>query len=252
MSFCLLVTRPDPGGAALCELIQRQGDVAIHFPTIIFAPPPDTAAFQRGLELLGEQDWLLFVSPQAVRASVPAIRRAWPVLPNTVRFAAVGAGTANALQEAGYQVSCVPDSEWSSEGLLDSPEFQAIENQHVAVIRGEGGREILEKILTERGAKVISLIAYQRMIPEIDISPYLPLVKDAKIDAIICTSFEGVANLKQLFAAVFPALKVIPLIVVSERIKSLAQQAGFQTIWVADNASHEAILAIIAQKRNEL
>ncbi len=252
-SICILVTRPDPGGAELCELIQAQGEIALHFPTIIFAPPPDQAAFEETIAQLGEQDWLLFVSPQAVRASVPAIRRAWPVLPESVQFAAVGAGTAKALDEAGYRVACMPDSEWSSEGLLDSDEFQDIEDKHIAVIRGEGGREILEKILRERGAEVISVVAHQRTVPAMETNPYLPLLKDDKIDMIVCTSWEGVSNLKQLFGkAGWPALKRIPLIVISERIKALAEDAGFQTIWVASNASHQAILTTIAEKREEL
>ena len=252
-SLCIMVTRPDPGGAELCELIQAQGDIPLHFPTIEFAPPQDVSAFEQTIKQLGQQDWLLFVSPQAVRASVPAIRRAWPQFPASVQFAAVGAGTAKALEQAGYRVNCLPDSEWSSEGLLDSDEFQAIEDQHVAVIRGEGGREILEKILEDRGAEVISVVAYERARPEVDTRPYLALLGDGKIDAIVCTSFEGVSNLKQLIGeAGWPALKQVPLIVVSERIKALAWDAGFQTIWVATNASHEAILAVIAQIRNKL
>lgn len=252
-SLYVMVTRPDPGGSELCHHIQKQGDIALHFPTIVFAPPPDSVAFEQAISRLGEQDWLLFVSPQAVRASVPAIRRAWPVLPPTVHFAAIGAGTASALEEAGYNVSVTPTNEWNSESLLDTPEFQAIKGDRVAVIRGEGGREILEKILQERGAEVMSVVAYQRTKPAIDAAPYLPLLKDNKIDIIICTSYEGVSNLKELFGeTAWEALKQIPLIVVSERIKALAQETGFLTIWVASNASHQAILATIAEKRNEV
>lgn len=248
----IMVTRPDPGGAELCEAIQSQGDVAIHFPTIEFAPPSDQSAFEQTITRLGEQDWLLFVSPQAVRASVSAIRRTWPILPESVHFAAIGAGTAKALAQAGYHVAFIPDSEWSSEGLLDSDEFQNIQHQRIAVIRGGGGREILEKILLERGAEVISVVAYQRTKPKVDIGSYLPLLKDGKIDAIVCTSYEGVSNLKELVGtADWEALRQIPLIVVSERIKLLAGEAGFQTIWVAANASHEAILALIAQRRDD-
>jgi len=252
-SLCILVTRPDPGGEELCEQLQAQGDVALHFPTIVFVPPDDEAAFAESVSLVGDQDWLLFVSPQAVRASVPAIRRAWPVMPESVRFAAIGAGTAKALEEAGYNVAVTPDTEWSAEGLLDSPAFQEIEGQRVAVVRGEGGREILETILAERDAEVVSMIAYQRAKPKVDIKPYLILLKDDKIDLIVCTSFEGVVNLQELIGeAGWPMLKTVPLLVVSDRIKALARELGFQTIWVASNASHAAILKVIALKRKEL
>ena len=32
---------PDPNGAELCAFLQTQGDQAIHFPTLVFNPPPD-------------------------------------------------------------------------------------------------------------------------------------------------------------------------------------------------------------------
>jgi len=247
----ILVTRPDPRGVELCAAIEALGDEAIHFPTIIFSPPPDPLAFEQALSRLGEQDWLLFVSPQAVRASVPAIRRVWPQLPETVKFAAIGAGTANALAQAGYNVSFIPQDEWSSDALLGSAEFRAVTSQRIAIIRGEGGRELLEKILVERGAQVVSAIAYKRTKPELDVSEVSALLFDKRIDMVVCTSFEGVANLKQLLARNWTELQHVSLIVVSERMKALASDAGFQTIWVASDASNQAILAEIAQKRND-
>ena len=250
-AISVLITRPDPAGSELCALIEAEGDHAIKFPTIDFAEPADRDAFQHAIAELGKQDWLIFVSPRAVYESVPTIRRQWPLLPETVKFAAVGAGTAKALYEAGYR-AIYPEREWSSEGLLALPEFQSIDNQHIAIVRGEDGREHLANSLIARGAQVMHVIAYQRVLPKADITSVLALVKAHKIDAIVCTSFDGVRNLKTLFAADWPLFSAIPLIVVSERIKMLARDLNFQTIWVARNASHAAILELLAQKRNEI
>lgn len=249
----ILVTRPHPAGTELCHLIESQGDQAIHLPTIAFEPPTDLSKFQQSIDALGEQDWLIFISPQAVYASIAAICKAWPQLPPSVTVAAVGEGTAKALKKAGYIVATHPPAEWSSEGLLALPEFQSIQGKKVAIIRGEGGRELLEKTLLTRGAEVMHVIAYQRVIPKIKMSSYLNLLKQKTIDVMICTSYEGVQNLKKLFGDTGSLyLPSIPLIVVSQRIKILAQDLGFQTIWVASNASHQAILEVLAQKRNEL
>jgi hypothetical protein len=43
-------------------------------------------------------------------------------------------------------------------------------------------------------------------------------------------------------------LKELPLMVMSERIKMLACDLGFQTIWVARNAGQTAILELLHEK----
>lgn len=240
----IVVTRPDPQGSELCRLIEQVGGGSIFFPTIAFAPPPDSAVLQQALSLLGEQDWLVFISPQAVYAGVPLIRRTWPDFPANVQFAAVGAGTKNALHEAGYEVAHYPE-EGGSEGVLALPAFQDLSGKKVAIIRGVGGRELLDDVFAERGARVLPVIVYQRVLPQAHNTEWLA---ERKIDAIVCTSFEGVQNLKDMLGeTVWPLIKTLPLLVVSDRIKSLAQDLGFQTIWVSSAASNEAILERLMQ-----
>jgi len=249
----VLVTRPDPAGSVLCEAIRTKGGEAIHLPTIAFAPPEDEARFEEAVEQLGVQDWLVFVSPQAVYASIPAIRRQWPVFPSDIKITAIGAGTAEALQQAGYQVASIPQMEWNSEALFEMLKSDGIKGKKIAIIRGEGGREVLEAILAEEGAIPLSLIAYRRVLPAIELETNLVLLASHQIDAIVCTSFEGVKNLKLLLTdAAWPYLKKIPLIVISERIKELARGIGFQMIWVAKNASHQTILDCLEEKKEEI
>lgn len=248
----IMVTRPGHAGEELCKEIKEAGGHATFFPTIAFGPPPDAKAFQQAIDKLGACDWLVFISPQAVVSSVPAIRKAWPEFPSNVKFAAVGASTAAALRDAGYD-ALYPADEWGSEGLLEMPEFQELDDQRIAIIRGEGGRELLEQIFIERGARVIHVVAYHRILPKVDVSEYVHLLRQHRIDAIIATSFEGVQNLKTLIGAEgWLFLKEIPLIVASLRIKSLARELGFKTIWVADNASHDAIINMLVDKREFL
>lgn len=247
-----MITRPNPAGAELCGLIKSYDGHAIHLPAIQFGPPPDSQAFQRAIQSVFGQDWLIFISPQAVYASVAAIRSAWPQLPSQVKFAAVGAGTAKALEDAGYNVALCP-GEWNSEGLLNQPELKSVQGKKIAIIRGVGGRELLTETLALRGAEITPLIAYQRLLPNIDVHPYLALLEKKKVDVVVCSSFEGVQNFKKLFASTgWSTIQQIPLIVVSERIKMLARNLDFQTIWVARNASHEAVLDLLAMKRKEL
>lgn len=243
----VMVTRPDPQGSELCQLIEAQGGRALHLPTIAIAPPPDLLAFRQAIRVLGGQEWLIFISPQAVYASIAAIKRAWPEFPRQTKFAAIGAATANALEADGYAAAIHPTTEWNSESLLALPAFWQVAGKYIAIIRGAGGREWLEKTLIARGAKVTSVMAYQRVLPQVDTQECLNLLEQHSINRIVCTSFTGVSNLKQLFSEKgWLYLKTIVLIVPSWRIKILAQDLGFQTIWVARNASHQAMLEILS------
>jgi uroporphyrinogen-III synthase len=246
----ILITRPEIQGRELCQRITEHGAHPIHFPTIAFAGPPDEQAFTQALMQLGEQDTLIFISPQAVYASIAHIRKHWPHFPDTVKWAAVGAGTAKALQEAGYNAVLYPDKQQNSEGLLALPEFQHVTDKKIAIIRGAGGREHLDKILAERGASVLPVIAYERILPTMDISDCLSRLKQRAIDVIVCTSYDSIRNLKILLGdAGWPYLQEIPVIVVSVRIKMLAEDLGFRRIWVTRDASQTAILDTLKDVR---
>ena len=89
----VLVTRPHSAGAELCVLLTAHGMQATHLPTIEFKPTQDTAALSTAMQQIGAQNCLIFISPQAVYASIPYIRRAWPELPPTIQLAAITLAT---------------------------------------------------------------------------------------------------------------------------------------------------------------
>lgn len=249
----VLVTRPEPQGPLLCEQIERYHGKAIYFPVIIIEPPQDKTKLDQGIAKIDQQDWLIFISPQAVYACAEKIHTYWPKFPPKVRVAAVGQGTAQALKTANLPVDLYPADEWNSEGLLASEALSAIEGKKVTLFRGEGGRELLANVLGERGAKVSHVIAYRRSLPRVDVSSFVDLFQDGKIDVIVCSSGEGVQNLHILLVKEIGAnLLDMPLVVVSERMKTLAESLGFQRIWVAKNASHGAMLNILAEIRKHL
>jgi uroporphyrinogen-III synthase len=241
----ILVTRPDPAGSALCKKIDAEGYKAIHLPTIKFAFPKDGEVLRKTVALLGEQDWIIFVSPQAVLTCVPLLRDAWPIMPENVKMAAIGAGTATVLSVAGYQ-AIFPENEWTAEGLLKLPAFFDIAYKRIAIVRGEGGREVIEDELIARKAQVSSVIIYRRVMPDVDMTRYIQLLKDKQIDIVTSTSCTGVENLKKMVGdSAWPYLQKVPLIVVSERIKKVAHDLGFESIHLASNASDASILKTI-------
>lgn len=239
----LLVTRPAPAGERLCQTLAKLGDNAIHFPTMEIRK----IDIENLIKTLTQPDWVIFISPQAVFAANEYLTTL-----STAKFAAVGEGTAKQLRARGYEV-VTPEQQWESEGLLAMPLFKNLTGTSIAIIQGVGGRGLLNAELAKRGAKVTTIAAYERVLPTIEIQPYLAMLTENKIDAVICASFTSVLYLKILLGhTVWNSLKLLPVIVPSMRIKKLAQELEFQTIWVAENASDEAVINLLSEKRIEL
>jgi len=235
----VMVTRPEPQGDRLCQLIRESGGHAIHFPTLVIEPLHD----QPVLEPL--YDWIIFVSPSAAYYAVNLLPFPLP------KVAAVGLSTAEVLIQHGITVTAYPEEDWSTEGLLKLPEFQHIVGQKIRIIKGEEGRETLAHTLQSRGAQVSLQSVYRRILPEIDPAPIRLLLRAHKIDIIVCTSTEGIRNLLQLLGEESKSFLLnVPLLVISERLKDYAGELGFQVIKLAKNASHQSILASL--KKDEL
>jgi len=249
--FHVLVTRPKPQGEALCQHLQAEGFDTVYLPAIEIQLLPDLSLLRQQIAQLDQYAWAIFVSRSAVLTS-QAIHEQWPQLPPNLQIAAIGEGTAAALKQAGIVVNLYPPAEWSSEGLLSLPALQNLAGKKVAVFCGVGGRELLVNRLQERGAEVIRFISYQRCLPQIDMVPYRERLDQGQLDAMICTSFEGLANVQQLFGQpTWLKLRKIPLVLISERIMIQAKDFGFENCFLAKNASHEGITQALRMIRNK-
>jgi len=249
----VLVTRPQPAGEALSQEIREQGGIAINLPTIEFGNAPVNEPWQEKIALLNQQDWLIFVSPHAVKTGLALLQQEGTTLPSHLKLAAVGSATAQALTTEGYHVDAYPAENQSSEGLLALRIFENVAGKRIMIVRGEGGRETLENNLRAKGAMVTPWITYRRLLPTLNTVECDTLCQPGRFDVVVTTSYEGVKNFKILAGDKgWSIIQSIPLIVVSERVKLLAMALGFQTIWVAKNASHAAIIEILSKRRNDL
>lgn len=250
----ILVTRPKPQGVELCERIRAKQGNPLFFPTLEIVPTENMTKAEQQIALLKDYDWLIFTSPQAVYHGVPVIKKQLGLLPDTLRFAAIGGGTLQALQRENISSAICSGKEWSSEGLLDLPELHDIRGKRIAIIKGEGGREKLTESLSLRGAAVLNIAVYQRRMPiDVNLHEYLDLLKKQKIDIIVSASGASMLNLLQMTGEVYQDLLLpIPIVVVSERLVMLAEGMHFRHVFLADNASHDNILKALVTVRNML
>ncbi len=240
----MLVTRPAHQAETLCRMIAAAGGEPVRLPAIEIAPPADPAALATILSRLDRFDLAIFVSPNAVRATLTQLHGH---LPAALALAAVGEGTQRALAAAGHADVLAPGERFDSEGLLALPDLQQVRGQRVLILRGDGGRELLADTLRSRGAEVTYAECYRRQLPAVPDPVALAHLAAGEIDVAVITSGEGLANLLALGGdAARTKLLATPLVVVSARQAQAARALGFHAaIEIAARADDAAILAAV-------
>lgn len=211
----VLVTRPAAQALTLAASIEQCGGTALSFPAICIAPIEVRAA--------AEHDLVVFVSVNAVAHGARCIEKR----PGT-RIAAIGKATASALSEAGLAVDLVPESGFNSEALLAHPELDLARSSRVLIVRGAGGRELLQETFAARGCTVSTLEVYERTLPTVDAAHRNAVEAswaDGGVDVVTATSVETLQNLWALLSERGrELLRNTPLLAASKRIAAAAEE----------------------------
>lgn len=220
-----LVLRPCGQAGALRQQLQRLGAEVTHCPTTDIQPLAPAAA---QLEAVAGAHWLIFVSPNAVTQGLRVLGGAGGALPQRVRLAAVGAGTARALRAAGRAPDALPAEGGGGAVLLRHPELQSMDGQRVVIVRGEGGREELAQVLAERGARVSYLEVYRRLPARgVNAAGTLARWRQGSVRVTIVTSVSGWRHLLALApAAARRAILDGAVVAVSRRVLEAAASDG--------------------------
>ena len=157
----IVVTRPRGQATQLTQRIEQIGGNVVLFPLLEIASTNDQQTLNALVARLDEFDLAIFISPNAVRFGMEAIQSAHG-LPENLKIATVGQGSAKALRNFGVQDVISPQSRSDSEALLALPELQNVTNWRIIIFRGNGGRELLGDTLKARGATVDYAECYQR------------------------------------------------------------------------------------------
>lgn len=224
------MTRPKGQSQQLIDLIEANGGKVVIFPVMEIQEPTDPTAFHRLIEQLDSYDMAIFISPTAVERcleKVPASRE-WP---SGILVAAVGQGTARALEARGVNRVITPSGQADSESLLKLIEMIDVSGMRILILRGQGGREHLADTLQQRGAKVTYAECYRRAKPETSVDPLLAALKQADLAGITVTSSEGLDNLFEMAGPENRGkIASIPCFVIHERIAAAARKQGIHTI----------------------
>jgi uroporphyrinogen-III synthase len=228
----VLVTRPAHQNEELCRLISQAGGIGIPLPMLLIVPPINVKAARLRLQRLAEFDIAIFISRNAVEQAFELLDSA--ALPPGPALAAVGAATATALKSRGCEAILMPETDFSSEGLLMLNVLREVRGRRIAIIRGEGGRELLAAELQRRGATVEAMEIYRRQPPAISPAEWQAVFSPAAPDLLTASSTLVLQNLLELIPNDYRnSLVHRPLAVLGERSREYALQQGFQNVYIA-------------------
>jgi uroporphyrinogen-III synthase len=235
----VVVTRPAAQAARFAALAAAAGARPLLLPTIEIEPIELDAASRARLAP-DEFDWAIYTSANAVEFSTRQLPR-----PQRARVAAVGRGTARALQERGIEVHALPRTTADSEGLLALECFADLRGRRVLILKGRGGRTLLREELERRGAEVVTGDVYERhpgsaRPATLDV---LRAASESRRIAVAATSTEVLAALLQLAPEDrCPRLRDALLLVPGERVAAAARDLGWRGRLVVAPSAEDAVM----------
>lgn len=228
----ILLTRPGRISEQLKKNIEDAGGRALHLPSMEIHAVTEPGAVKQLLAGLTEFDILIFVSRNAVKYACEIFPGIVSTTHDKIVFA-IGSGTNEELQTAGFKQVTYTNSNTGSEALLALDELQQknILNRKIMIMRGEGGRELLGETLLARGAEIQYVELYSRVKPQVEPVIISNMWREERPDAVVLTSADGLSNLLEMTAEKDRSIFLnTRLVVISQRLKSIAESLGFNAV----------------------
>ncbi|PIG91881.1 uroporphyrinogen-III C-methyltransferase [Gloeocapsopsis sp. IPPAS B-1203] len=198
----ILITRSAGQLSEFGDRLVTAGANVLEMPALEIGPPTSWEDLDRAIAHLGDFDWLILTSTNGVDyfftrlATQGKDARALA----GVKIAVVGEKTAHSLEEHGLQPDFIPPN-FIADALIEHfPE--ALLAKKVLFPRVEtGGREVLVKEFTAKGAEVVEVAAYESRCPQTISPDALTALQQQVVDVITFASSKTVKNFCQLLAS---------------------------------------------------
>ena len=239
----ILNTRPKAQSLELEQAIIRAGGVSVSLPTL--AIEPNSLSWLDRLPPLSQVNQAIFISANAVDYFFKGLTSP---LPKTIEITCIGKACAESLKKWHIHANHMPLIADSTH-LLQLSALQKISGQTILLIKGDNGRPLIEQTLLMRGAVVIPLAVYRRILAPSQPDYVRSLWQEEKVDMILITSEESLHNLFTLLGEeALPWLCHTPCMVISERLADVARQAGIQNVWVSP---YDALIPSLQQFKDK-
>jgi uroporphyrinogen-III synthase len=245
----LLNTRPLLQGATLTALCQPKNIHCIRYPAldIVFLP----------LENIPTLPWdkIIFISANAVEGFIKTSLFEAKLKAKEIHSAplyAIGQATANALRQQNLMPKKISQTQFDTEHFLQQHELQNLMGQTVALIKGQGGRDLLAATLKQRGAMVVEYDVYRRQATPFCAQAWAQFkaaLKPVGLFTSVASMQAILGNLKQFLPIEDTQwFKQQTVIVFSERIQIALLQENWQgKIYITPTQNDEAICQILSR-----
>lgn len=197
----ILVTRAATQSGQFCDRLQELGARAIEMPALVISPPSSWEALDSAIAQLSTFHWLILTSHNAVDCFFQRLQASGKDARSLfgIKIAVVGKKTAESLRSHSLQPDFIPPNFVADSLVENFPEN--LENCKILFPRVEsGGREVLVKELTAKGAQVIEAPAYQSCCPETIDPIALAALENQAVNIITFASSKTVQNFCRLIA----------------------------------------------------
>jgi uroporphyrinogen III methyltransferase/synthase len=170
-------------------------------PALEIGPPASWEALDDAIARLSDFDWLILTSTNGTDYFFERLGTLGKDARSLagVKIAVVGEKTAMSLKQHSLQPDLIPP-QFMAESLVEH--FPYLEGKKILFPRVEtGGREVLVKELTAKGAEVIEVAAYQSRCPEAIAPAALDALQHRAVDVITFASSKTVQYFCQLLEA---------------------------------------------------
>ncbi len=200
----ILVTRAATQAGQFSQMLMDKGAQVIDLPALEIREPQSWAGVDGAIAALPTFDWLILTSPNAVNFFLDRLLQQGHDLRALahLKIAVVGKKTNGFLQQRGLMADFIPPTFVADSLIQHFPENPA--GKKLLFPRVEsGGREVLVKELTAKGATVTEVAAYESACPTL-IPPAARLVLESQLaDAITFASSKTVRHFARLMAQTF-------------------------------------------------
>lgn len=194
----IIVTRPRNQSDRLTKKLEEAGAQTVSCPTIRIEPLDEgLSKLQSELEHLPSYDWLVFTSRNAVLYFFKTLSESNFDIRSlgNLKFAAIGPGTAERIQEERIQPDLIPEIH-QAEKLTDALIDRLESNSKILLPRSADARSHMNDRLVDAGHEVVEISTYHAALPDESTRDRLEeLLSDSTVDMITFTSSSTVENL---------------------------------------------------------
>jgi uroporphyrinogen III methyltransferase/synthase len=242
----IVITRARPQSSALREPLEALGAEVIELPTIEIRNPESWAPLDNAIARLEEFDFLILTSVNGVEkllGRLQACGRDVSALAG-LEVGAIGPATAAELERAGIRVDFVP-REYRAEGLVEVLAGRDLHGKAFLIPRAKVARDLVPRALSERGARVEVLEAYQTVLPVLA-PDLLDRLRERPPDLVTFTSSSTATNFAQLIKQHgFISPSQIKAASIGPVTSETARQLGFKVVVEAEESTIPGLVGAV-------